>query len=71
MTDGNLTFYIYDQDRTLLFTNKDYKNAPYWDFKVKATIDDVIIEAKLEGTSAGSGCAVILIGFKQSTAAKK
>lgn len=71
MTDGNLTFYIYDQERTLLFTNKDYKNAPYWDFKVKSTIDDVIIEAKLEGSSAGSGCAVILIGFKQTTSSKK
>jgi len=71
MTDGNLTFYIYDQDRTLLFSNKDYKNAPYWDFKVKSTIDDVIIEAKLESGAAGSGCAVILIGFKQAIATTK
>lgn len=64
MTDGNLIFAIYDQDRTLLFTNKDQKNAPYWDFKVKSTIDDVIIEARLDPVNAGSGCAVLLIGFK-------
>ncbi|HEY1039413.1 MAG TPA: hypothetical protein VGF30_08425 [Bacteroidia bacterium] len=70
MTDGNLTFFIYDQDRTLLFSNKDYKNAPYWDFKVKSTIDDVIIEAKLDPVNAGSGCAVLLIGFKQAAAKK-
>ncbi len=65
MSDGNLVFYIYDQDHTLLFSNNEFKNAPYWDFKVKSTLE-VIIEAKLDGASTGSGCAVVLIGFKQS-----
>ena len=65
LTDGNLIFNIYDQDRNLIFTNKDFKNAPYWDFKVKSTVD-VTIEAKLDPTNSGSGCAVLLIGFKQS-----
>lgn len=64
-TDGNLIFNIYDQDRHLLFTNKNYANAPYWDFKVKNTLE-CTIEAQLDGNkNAGSGCAVILIGFKQ------
>ncbi|MGE0566653.1 MAG: hypothetical protein AB7O73_01780 [Bacteroidia bacterium] len=64
-SDGNLIFNIYDQDRNLLFTNKHHKNAPFWDFKVKSTIE-TIIEAQLDGNkNAGSGCAVILIGFKQ------
>ena len=71
MTDGNLTFYIYDQENNLLFSNKDQKNAPYWDFKVKSTIDDIRIEAKLDPVNAGSGCAVILIGFKEGKSAKK
>jgi hypothetical protein len=63
--DGNLIFTIYDQDRNMLFTNKKTKNAPYWDFKVKATLS-AIIEAKLDpAKNQGSGCAVILIGFKQ------
>ncbi len=64
LTDGNLIFNIYDQDRNLIFTNKDFKNAPYWDFKVKSTVD-VTLEAKLDPTNSGSGCAVLLIGFKQ------
>lgn len=65
LTDGNLIFNIYDQERNLLFTNKDFKNAPYWDFKVKSTVD-VTIEAKLNPVNSGSGCAVLLIGFKES-----
>jgi hypothetical protein len=64
-SDGNLIFNIYDQDRRLLFSNRDQKNAPYWDFKVKSTVE-TIIEAQLDvNKNAGSGCAVILIGFKQ------
>jgi hypothetical protein len=64
-SDGNLVFNIYDQDRHLLFTNRDKKNAPYWDFKVKSTLE-TIIEAQLDANrNPGSGCAVMLIGFKQ------
>ncbi len=64
-SDGNLIFSIYDQDRHLLFTNKNYANAPYWDFKVKSTLE-CVIEGQLDASkNAGSGCAVILIGFKQ------
>lgn len=65
MTDGNLIFSIYDQERNLVFSNKDFKNAPYWDFKVKSTVE-LTIEAKLDPSNNGSGCAVLLIGFKQS-----
>lgn len=64
-SDGNLIFNIYDQDRNLLFSNHHQKNMPYWDFKMKSTIE-VTIEARLDPMkSPGSGCAVILIGFKQ------
>lgn len=64
-SDGNLIFNIYDENRNLLFSNKKQKNAPYWDFKVKSTLE-TIIEAQLDGSrNPGSGCAVILIGFKQ------
>ncbi len=66
MNDGNLVFHIYDQERNLLFSNNEFKNAPYWDFKVKTSLE-VIIEAKLDAANSGSGCAVILIGFKQTT----
>ena len=64
-SDGNLIFNIYDQDRHLLFTNRDKKNAPYWDFKVKSTLE-TIIEAQLDANkNQGSGCEVMVIGFKQ------
>jgi len=60
-TDGNLIFSLYDNDRKLLFSNKDHGNAPYWDFKMESTVDG-FIEAQLN--ELGSGCAVLLIGFK-------
>lgn len=66
-SDGNLIFSIYDSapERHLLFSNRNYQNAPYWDFKVKSTVE-VVIEAQLDGNKTpGSGCAVLLIGFKQ------
>ncbi len=63
-TEGNLVFSIYDQNRTLLFTNKDYKNSPYWDFKFTATMD-CIIEAQLDVNGPTSGFAILLIGFKE------
>ncbi len=67
LRDGDLVFSVYDTDteRNLLFTNKDFKNAPFWDFKVNSTLD-CIIEAKLDSEgSKSSGRAVVLIGFKQ------
>lgn len=64
LSDGNLIFSVYDPERNLLFTNADYANAPYWDFSVKETID-CKIEAKLDTKLVASGCAVLLIGFKQ------
>lgn len=64
LTDGNLIFSVFDNERNLLFTNSEYKNAPYWDFKIASTLD-CIIEARIDSQKQGSGCAVILIGFKQ------
>jgi hypothetical protein len=63
-SDGNLVFNIYDEQRHLLFTNLNQKNAPYWDFKLTSTLD-CTIEAQLIDANAQSGCAVLLISFKQ------
>lgn len=64
-SDGNLIFSISDQDGHILFTNKNFANAPFWDFKVKSTLE-CTINAQIDASkNAGSGCAVILIGFKQ------
>ncbi len=64
LSDGNLVFSVYDSERNLLFTNSEFKNAPFWDFKITSTLD-CVIEAKLSGGAQGSGRAVLLIGFKQ------
>ncbi len=64
LSDGNLIFSIFDSQHNLLFSNKDYSNASYWDFSVKSTID-CKIEAQLDNRKITSGCAVLLIGFKQ------
>lgn len=64
MSVGNLVFSVYDIERNLLFTNKEYQNAPYWDFKFNSTID-CIIEAELDSKSLNSGFVLMLVGFKQ------
>lgn len=63
-TDGNLIFSVYDKDRNLLFSNKEFNNDPYWDLVVANTLD-VTINAELDPSKANSGCAVLLIGFKK------
>ena len=64
LADGGLIFSVYDTEHNLLFTNSEFKNAPYWDFKILNTLD-CVIEAKLDSGSQGSGRAVVLIGFRQ------
>lgn len=63
-TDGNLVFSVYDKERNLLYSNKEFNNDPYWDLAVANTLD-VIINAELDPAKANSGCAVLLIGFKR------
>jgi len=56
-------FTIKDPDGNVLFTNSNYKNAPYWDFEVDESIT-ITIEAKLDPDLKISGCIVMLIGFQ-------
>ena len=62
--DDFVIFTVRDPKGNLLFTNKDFKNSPYWDFKVPKTIP-VTIETELDLDKKVTGCAVMLIGFKQ------
>lgn len=62
--DNYIIFNVYDKERNLIFTNEDFANAPYWDFKVVNTID-CSIEARLDLDKKVSACAVLLIGFKR------
>lgn len=60
---ANVIFSVYDVDRNLLFTSRDFDNAPYWDFSVDGFMD-CIVEAKLDNTTATSGFAIVMTGFK-------
>lgn len=54
---------VFDSDRNLLFSNRDYDNATYWDFTVEGYID-CIVEARLDDSMASSGFAILMTGFK-------
>jgi hypothetical protein len=62
--DDFVIFSVKDLEGNILFTNKDYKNSPYWDFKIPSTIA-VLIETELDLDKKVTGCAVMLIGFKK------
>lgn len=62
--DDFVIFTVKDLKGNIIFTNKKHKNAPYWDFVVPNTIP-VIIETELDLDKKVTGCAVMLIGFKQ------
>jgi hypothetical protein len=57
-------FTIKDIEGHILYSNKNYKNAPYWDFKVVETLP-VTIETELDLDLKVTGCVVMLIGFKK------
>jgi hypothetical protein len=57
-------FTVRDVDNNILYSNRNYKNSPYWDFKVIETIE-VSIETEMDLDLKGTGCAVMLIGFKK------
>ena len=65
LANGNLIFSVYDTERNEIFSNKNYKNAPYWDFKFTSTME-CIIEAQLDPNGPQSGMAILLIGFKSN-----
>jgi hypothetical protein len=57
-----LVFRILDSNYQEIFSSEDFDYAKYWDFKFNAT-DRYYIQGELmEGIE--SGCAVVLVGFK-------
>ncbi|ALO14749.1 hypothetical protein [Salinivirga cyanobacteriivorans] len=58
-----IVFNVYDKERNLLFSNKDYDNTPYWDLYFSSTTD-CIIEARLDTNIQSSGIVYLLIGFE-------
>lgn len=62
--ENYVIFTVKDPEGHILFSNRNYKNAPYWDFKVEETLE-VSIETELDLDLKVTGCAVMLIGFKK------
>jgi hypothetical protein len=62
--DDYALFTITDPEGHTLFSNRNYKNSPYWDFKVEESIP-VIIQTELDLDLKTSGCVVMMIGFKR------
>ncbi len=62
--DNYALFTITDPEGHTLFSNRNYKNAPYWDFKVEESIP-VTIQTELDLDLKTSGCVVMMIGFKR------
>jgi hypothetical protein len=62
--DNYVIFTVRDLLGNILYSNRNYKNSPYWDFKVPTTIP-VVIETELDMDKKVTGCAVMLIGFKK------
>lgn len=63
-TEDYVIFTIKDPDGNILFSNKNYSNAPYWDFKIVETLP-VTIETELDLDLKVTGCVVMMIGFQQ------
>lgn len=58
-----IIFTIKDPEGNILFSNRNYKNSPYWDFNVKESLP-VTIETEFDMDLKVSGCAVMMIGFR-------
>lgn len=61
--NNTIVFNVYDKNRNLLYSNKDFDNTPYWDLYFSATTD-CIIEARLDTNIQSSGIVYLLIGFE-------
>jgi len=62
--DDYVIYTIRDPEGQILFSNKHYKNAPFWDFKIHETLP-VTIEAELDPDMKNTGCVVMMIGFQK------
>ncbi len=61
--NNTIVFNVYDKERNLLFSNKDYDNTPFWDLYFSSTTD-CYIEARLDTNIQSSGIVYLLIGFE-------
>jgi hypothetical protein len=55
---------VYDTEKNLLFCNKNFDYAPYWNFTFTSTID-CIIEMEFKAETHLKDEVMLLIGFKE------
>jgi len=60
--DGSVIFRLYDKNKNELFSNLNFNNSTYWDFKFESTVN-CSIEAELP-ESKTSGFVLMYIAFK-------
>ncbi len=61
--NSDIEFSVYDQEKHLLFSNRDHEYSPYWDFIFNSTLDCTVqvkpIEEEVKNT-----IVKLLIGYK-------
>ncbi|HPW27408.1 MAG TPA: hypothetical protein PLY31_09760, partial [Tenuifilaceae bacterium] len=61
---GQVVLTVYDTDKNLLFSNRDYDYSPYWNFRFTSTVT-CIIQVDVVSQQFTPGYVMLLIGFKQ------
>ena len=62
--DTQVILEVFDTEKNLLFSNKNHKYSPFWDFKFKSTVDCIIEVKIVPEERITKGLAMVLIGFK-------
>ena len=60
---SDVIFSVYDTEKNLLFTNSNYNNSPYWDFRFASTVT-CIIQVDVLNQKFTPGYVMLLIGYK-------
>jgi hypothetical protein len=67
---GKAQFQVYDNKNKMVFDNKDHNYAKFWEFEVASTQQMKVVviippAPKAANDLSKTGCAAVLVGFKQ------
>jgi hypothetical protein len=64
----NIEFTIFDEDKNVIYSNKNFNYAKTWDFKLESSKQLKLVVKVTQSTKPGdvplSGCVAIMFGFK-------
>ena len=60
---SDVIFSVFDTEKNLLFTNANFNNSPYWDFRFTSTVT-CIIQVDVQNQKFTPGYVMLLIGYK-------